>query len=98
MLAFALLASLAVAAAQVSSSGPIATTKNGTYLGAYLPEYGEEVFLGVPFAQPPLGELRLAVPQPLNSTWTGNKLAQNYYPLCVGYGVCYISSLGNNQY
>ena len=39
---------------------PRAHINNGTYVGRYLPEYDQDLFLGVAFAQPPV----VAVPQP----------------------------------
>jgi carboxylesterase type B len=75
------------AAAQSSSCAPSVTLKNGTYSGVFQPSYGQDFFLGVPFAQAPVGDLRFAVPQPLNSSWQGSRNATAYYPECVGYGV-----------
>ncbi|KAG9602417.1 alpha/beta-hydrolase, partial [Aureobasidium melanogenum] len=43
-------------------------------------------FLGIPFAQPPLEQLRFANPETLNSTWAGALPATNYAFECVGYG------------
>ncbi|EFX02028.1 carboxylesterase family protein [Grosmannia clavigera kw1407] len=65
---------------------PTVTVKNGSYYGLSLPHYSQELFLGVPFAQPPVGDLRFRVPQPLNSTWTGTRNATAYGPSCIGYG------------
>lgn len=65
---------------------PTVTLQNGTYNGVYSSTYGQDFFLGVPFAQPPLGELRFRIPQPLNSSWEGSRNATAYYPECVGYG------------
>ena len=66
---------------------PTVTIKNGTYAGEYNAFYGEDYFLGMPYAQPPLGELRLNNPQSLNTSFSGVKQATAYYPQCVGYGV-----------
>ena len=44
------------------------------------------MFLGIPYAQPPLGPLRLTIPQSLNSSFSGTKSATAYFPECVGYG------------
>ena len=41
---------------------------------------------GIPYAQPPVGELRLQLPQPLNTSF-GTKYANEYGPICVGLGV-----------
>ena len=70
-----------------ATAQPTVTIKNGTYAGQYNAFYGEDYFLGMPYAQPPLGELRLNNPQPLNTSFTDVKQATAYYPQCVGYGV-----------
>lgn len=74
------------ATAGVAASAPTAVTKNGTYQGFHLSSYSQDVFLGIPYAQPPLDFLRLRVPQSLNSTFSGVRSATEYYPECVGYG------------
>jgi carboxylesterase type B len=43
-------------------------------------------FLGIPFAQPPVGDLRLRRPQRLNSTYDGIYSATSYPPFCPGFG------------
>jgi hypothetical protein len=45
-------------------------------------------FLGVPFAQPPIGDLRLRHPRSLNTTYTGGKYEAKAYPkFCAGVGL-----------
>jgi acetylcholinesterase len=61
-----------------SGQGPIATLVNGSYYGTHSSTYDQDLFLGIPFAQPPLGQLRFANPQSLNWTWTGALPATNY--------------------
>lgn len=78
---FGALSSIAVGAA------PTAKVKNGTYVGVHSAEYNEDFFLGIPFAQPPVGDLRYRVPQPLNTTWKGKRSATEYSTECYGYGV-----------
>jgi carboxylesterase type B len=70
----------------VPQGAPTAAVKNGTYYGLYNKDYDQDFFLGMPYTQPPLGELRLQVPQSLNETWTGTKNATEYSPECIGYG------------
>ena len=42
---------------------------------------GSAAFLGVPYAAPPVGELRWKPPQPLAS-WTGDRAADHFAPSC----------------
>ncbi|EXJ96406.1 triacylglycerol lipase [Capronia coronata CBS 617.96] len=71
-----LLAALGVQGAPWKPSGPpTVTVKNGTYVGFHEPSYGQDIFLGIPYAQPPVGDLRFRVAQPLNETWEGTKAA-----------------------
>jgi carboxylesterase type B len=64
------------------SAGPTVTVKNGTYEGVHLTTYDQDAFLGVPYAQPPVGSLRFVVPQALNQTWQGNREAIAYSNAC----------------
>lgn len=73
--------------ARQSSGAPAVTVKNGTYNGVYQPTYNQDLFLGMPFAQSPVGDLRLQLPQSLNESWSDARQATQYYPECVGYGV-----------
>lgn len=43
-------------------------------------------FLGIPFAQPPIGNLRLRRPQRLNTTYDGTYSVTAYPPFCPGFG------------
>lgn len=83
-----LLASQPAASSVLRSSNdsvPSAHVRNGTITGLHSPEYNQDFFLGVPFAQPPLGPLRFANPQPLNTSFS-NYEATRYSKECVGYG------------
>lgn len=64
---------------------PTADVLNGTYFGVHNEQYDQDFFLGVPFAQPPIDELRLQVPQSLNTTWAESRNATKYGPICLGY-------------
>ncbi|XP_034378041.1 carboxylesterase 1E isoform X2 [Arvicanthis niloticus] len=67
------------------SSPPMVDTLQGKVLGKYVSLEGftqpVAVFLGVPFAKPPLGSLRFAPPQPAES-WSSVKNATSYPPMC----------------
>lgn len=69
-----------------AGASPTATLKNGTYEGLYVDSLHQDLFLGIPYAQPPVGDLRLRNPVSLNQTF-GTKQAITYGPSCIGYGV-----------
>ncbi len=74
VLTLALAASSASAAAVGRRAHKIeATVRNGTYSGLSLPTFEQEAFFAVPFAQPPVGDLRLRQSVALNTSWTGVK-------------------------
>ncbi|KAM5298036.1 liver carboxylesterase 1 [Glossophaga mutica] len=66
-------------------SPPVVDTVQGKVLGTYvsLDGFAEPVavFLGIPFAKPPLGALRFAPPQPAEP-WTFVKNTTSYSPMC----------------
>jgi hypothetical protein len=61
----------------------IVTVKNGSYIGIHNSAYNQDFFLGIPFSQPPIDDLRFRVPQTLNSSWSIQS-AQEWPPFCVG--------------
>ncbi|KAK7712411.1 hypothetical protein SLS64_004795 [Diaporthe eres] len=63
-------------------AAPTATVKNGTYIGVYNPEYNQDFFLGIPYAQPPVGDLRFRNPVSLNSSWQAPADATEFSPAC----------------
>ena len=67
------------------ADGPIVKVKNGTLEGLHLPFFNEDVFFGIPFAQPPVGNLRLRQPASLNESWSGTRMATRHSPSCPGY-------------
>jgi len=79
--------SAAVLAAPSGDASPTVRVKNGTIAGVHSSSYNQDYFLGVPFAQPPLGNLRFRQAQSLNTTWRGKRDAKEYATHCVGYGV-----------
>ncbi|KAF7338816.1 Carboxylic ester hydrolase [Mycena sanguinolenta] len=76
---FLLLASIAFAA--VAAQQPSVTIKNGTVKGVDLPQFNQSIFLGIPYAQPPVGDLRLRPPQSINASF-GTLDATAYGPHC----------------
>lgn len=73
-------------ATTVDASSPVVTVVNGSYQGIFSQQYMQDFFLGIPYSQPPTGDLRFRSPQSLNVTWTGIKNATDYSPECYGYG------------
>uniref|UniRef100_A0A8D0NGA9 Carboxylic ester hydrolase n=1 Tax=Sus scrofa TaxID=9823 RepID=A0A8D0NGA9_PIG len=67
------------------ASPPVVDTAQGRVLGKYVSLEGlaqpVAVFLGVPFAKPPLGSLRFAPPQPAEP-WSFVKNTTSYPPMC----------------
>ncbi|CAN8096672.1 unnamed protein product [Discula destructiva] len=68
-----------------AASAPLVTTKNGTYQGRYLGEWNQDLFLGMPYAQPPLGDLRFRRPQSINTSFSGVREASEYGYSCMQY-------------
>ncbi|KAE8366167.1 Alpha/Beta hydrolase protein [Aspergillus caelatus] len=73
-------------AAPSNIPGPTAQVRNGTYVGVRNDHYQQDFFLGMPYAQQPIGNLRFTVPQSLNESWEGVHVAKEYSNICVGYG------------
>ncbi|KAJ0165631.1 Lipase 1 [Colletotrichum tanaceti] len=67
-----------LARAACSPTVPTARTLNGTYEGRHLPEFGQDLFLGIPYALGP----RLRNPVPLTEAWAGVRDATRYTIAC----------------
>lgn len=67
---------------------PTVRVKNGTIRGVHATAYNADYFLGIPFAQPPVHQLRFRNPQSINTTFDATLTATEYAPECFGYGVC----------
>ena len=59
------------------------TTASGTVVG-FVGEYGSHVWLGIPYAAPPVGALRWRAPQP-PQPWTGTREALAFGSPCTQY-------------
>jgi para-nitrobenzyl esterase len=77
---------LVFAAVQVASFAVAqqVVTESGTISG--VSESGLSIYKGVPFAAPPIGELRWRAPAPV-TTWTGTRKADAFAPACIQEGV-----------
>jgi para-nitrobenzyl esterase len=66
--------------AQQKDGFPVqAKTVNGTIEGLYDTRSGLQLYLGIPFAKPPVGDLRWKAPQPLDN-WQGIKETKAFGP------------------
>jgi para-nitrobenzyl esterase len=57
-------------------------TANGILESTAAPKDGVRTFKGIPFAQPPVGDLRWQVPQAVKN-WTGTRNADQFGPRCM---------------
>ena len=85
-LAYLFVAGLTKPALSAKILAPTAQVLNGSYTGIHSSEYNQDFFLGIPYAQPPVGALRFRQAQPLNTSWSGSRNATSYSFECIGYG------------
>ncbi|QRD89428.1 Alpha/Beta hydrolase protein [Aspergillus flavus] len=57
---------------------PVVAIRNGTLVGVHNALYYQDFFLGIPYAQPPVDDLRYEHPQPLNESWEVPRQADSY--------------------
>lgn len=75
---------LADTSSEVTTEGPLITCKGGSIRGNTVEvTHGKLVhqFLGIPYAEPPIGDLRFAAPKPAKP-WTGIRDGAKYGPSC----------------
>lgn len=77
---------LSTAALVFAQTSPTVTVKNGTLQGYRSTNWDQDFFLGVPFASPPVGELRFRWPQPYASKFDGVRDATQYGYSCYQHG------------
>ncbi|HEV7855785.1 MAG TPA: carboxylesterase family protein [Herminiimonas sp.] len=75
----AVLSGTAGAAACAGAASDVACTDLGAVRGAV--ENGTLAFKGIPYAKPPVGDLRWRAPQPADA-WSGTRDAVSYAPMC----------------
>ncbi|KAK2604059.1 hypothetical protein N8I77_007018 [Diaporthe amygdali] len=80
-----LVGSVVVATAQ---NAPTVKTINGTFQGAKCSSNDVNSFLGIPYARPPVGDLRFAPPQSYNQTFD-NRQATQPPPACTQFNVAF---------
>ena len=66
----------------VVSANDLVQTANGTVEGRGAQPSGVRIFRGIPFAQPPTGDLRWREPQPAKN-WKGVRQAKEFGPRCM---------------
>ncbi|KAF2817494.1 alpha/beta-hydrolase [Mytilinidion resinicola] len=64
------------------ATDPIVKVINGSYSGLFLPQFKQELFLGIPYAQDTGGQNRFLIPQGLNESWEGVRTAKQYGNAC----------------
>lgn len=70
----------------VAAIGPTAEVRNGTLQGVYSPEWKQDFFLGIPYALPPVGDLRFRWPRSWDAAYDGVRDASRYGYSCYQYG------------
>ncbi len=73
-----------------------AKTLNGTYQGRYVPEWDQDVFLGIPYAQPPIGSLRFRWPESLNTSFPEVRDATQYGHSCMQWRNAFAANLSED--
>ncbi|EPS35556.1 hypothetical protein H072_11041 [Dactylellina haptotyla CBS 200.50] len=72
---------------------PQVTIRNGTVRGVHSSEWNQDYFLGIPYAQPPVGELRFNNPKHLDTRYPGGVFnATSYGDRCFGVNNTYPSA------
>src|SRR5262245_153391 len=66
----------------VAPAADVVQTANGSVEGRGKQPSGVRIFRGIPYAEPPTGELRWREPQPVKN-WTGVRRAVDFGPRCM---------------
>lgn len=81
ILQFLWLSTLSQSTSIQAQTQPVTTVNNGTLIGTRNSHYKKDFFLGIPYAQPPVGDLRFSQPRTINQSWS-EKQATAYGPWC----------------
>jgi hypothetical protein len=71
-------ASFGLSSNPVSRLSPQVNVLNGRCIGVCNEFYNQDLFLGIPYAQAPVGDLRFRAPVSPNKAWNGTKEAVKY--------------------
>jgi len=77
----ALVACVIVNCVSACAQGPVVSVTGGKIQGKLLTSQNGAVFRGIPFAAPPVGDLRWREPQPVRP-WTGVRQSADFSPAC----------------
>ncbi|KAH6688446.1 Alpha/Beta hydrolase protein [Plectosphaerella plurivora] len=72
----------AAATAPLQDAAPVVHLSLGSYYGISNSSRNVDQFLGIPFAQPPVGDLRFRHPQPITSAWDDVRNATSLQSEC----------------
>ncbi|POS68523.1 hypothetical protein DHEL01_v213083 [Diaporthe helianthi] len=88
---FAVLFGLHLALANVELLAPEVEIANGTLRGGRCASASLKYFLSIPYAMPPVGDLRFTPPQPYNTSFPGIRDATTPAPSCPQLGLFFVA-------
>lgn len=83
---------LCAATVALAQSAPTVTISNGALQGGKCPQTDINYFLSIPYANPPVGDLRFAAPQAYNQSFTETYNATNKAPACPQFGTFFVET------
>jgi carboxylesterase type B len=81
---------LPITALSALAAAQTVTVKNGTIQGAKCPTTTANLYAAIPFAQPPVGNLRFAAPQSYNQKYNGTLDGTKQPPSCIQFGGTFV--------